>query len=97
MPASVINSSPFSQPWGSSIYVKVAASNLYGMSAYSTAGNGAIILTVPDAPVNVANNPLVTNTSRVGIVWSAGSSNGGTAVIDYRVSWDQGTGTWVVR
>lgn len=67
------------------------------MSAYSTAGNGAVILTVPDAPVSLQNNAAVTNSARVGIVWSAGASNGGTAVIDYRVSWDAGTGTWAVR
>lgn len=35
--------------------------------------------------------------SRIGIVWQAGSEDGGTPVLDYRISWDQGTGTWEVR
>lgn len=35
--------------------------------------------------------------SRIGIVWQEGVEAGGTPVLDYRVSWDQGTGTWDVR
>jgi hypothetical protein len=30
------------------------------------------------------------------LTWSVGNSNGGTPVIDYRISWDAGTGTFVV-
>jgi hypothetical protein len=74
--------------WGSSIYAKVAASNIYGISEYSESGNGAIIVTVPDAPISVQNNPSVTTTVRIGIVWQPGPQDGGTPVIDYRVSWD---------
>ena len=33
----------------------------------------------------------------MGIVWEPGYSNGGLAVEDYRISWDQGTGSWEVR
>lgn len=40
-------------PWGSSITAKVNAYNLYGYSAASAEGNGAVILTYPDTPVNV--------------------------------------------
>jgi len=43
-------------PWGSSIYAKVIAINYYGASVESDAGNGAIILTYPDAPVSVAED-----------------------------------------
>jgi len=29
----------------------------------------------------------------IGLNWSAPTNNGGSPVIDYRISWDQGTGT----
>jgi len=44
--------------------------------------------TTADAPINVANNALITNKTKIGLTWSPGLSNGGKAVIDYRVSWD---------
>ena len=53
VPAVAINGSPYLKSWGSSIYAKVAASNIYGISSFSAAGNGAVILTVPDAPTSV--------------------------------------------
>ena len=31
----------------------------------------------------------------IGLNWSAPTNNGGSPVIDYRVSWDQGIGTYV--
>lgn len=63
------------------------------MSLYSAAGNGATILTNPDAPLNLANNPQVTSGSTIGLVWNEGAEDGGTVVIDYQVSYDQGQGT----
>ena len=57
----------------------------------SAAGNGGIILTIPDAPVNLANAPLITRSNQIGITWQAGAANGGTPVIDYRINFDQGT------
>ena len=57
----------------------------------SAAGNGAIILTIPDAPVLLANAPLITRSNQIGITWSAGATNGGTPVIDYRINFDYGT------
>lgn len=57
----------------------------------SAAGNGAIITTNPDAPINLANNPLVTKSNQIGFTWSAGAANGGTPVIDYRINFDDGT------
>jgi hypothetical protein len=50
-------------PWGSSVFAIVTAVNIYGLSLESSAGNGAIILTVPDAPVMLANNPSGTTGS----------------------------------
>lgn len=37
-----------------------------------------------------------TTTSAVGVTWSDGAYDGGDAIIDYRVSYDQGIGEWIV-
>ena len=52
---------PFNLPYGSSIYAKVLATNLYGDSLTSDVGNGAVILTVPDAPTDLADDESQTN------------------------------------
>ena len=54
---------PFNLPWGSSIYVKVSAINAVGTGPDSNLGNGAIIVTSPDAPLSVSDNPAVTTVS----------------------------------
>lgn len=48
---------PFEIPWGSSIYARVKATNVMGESGYSEAGNGALIMSVPSSPTNLANVP----------------------------------------
>ena len=53
---------PFDLFWGDSIYADVYASNVYG-DGLSSQGNGAIILTNPDEPLNLQKNtPLMTPT-----------------------------------
>ena len=83
----ILQSAPYNLVWGASIYAKVIATNLVGSSNYSYDGNGAMILTNPDAPLLLSCNSLLTSKSRIAITWQAGISNGGAAV-DYRVSWD---------
>jgi len=56
IPASVLNAPQFSLPWGSSVYVKVIAANVYGSSVESLPGNGATIITLPDAPISLTEN-----------------------------------------
>lgn len=51
----------------------------------SPSGNGAVIVYVPDAPISLADNPVITNALHVGLTWSDGVSNGGTSVIDYTI------------
>lgn len=53
-------------------------------------------MTNPDPPLSLANNLLVTTASNIGLTWSVGTNNGGTAVIDYQVWYDQSTGVWVL-
>lgn len=61
IPISVLRASPFFLNWGQSVYAKVIAGNIVGDSDYSAVGNGAVILTVPDKPINLANVAAVTN------------------------------------
>lgn len=43
IPVQILRESPFSLPWGSSVYAIVIATNAYGDSAQSNPGNGAVI------------------------------------------------------
>jgi hypothetical protein len=44
---------PFNMYWGDSVYAKVKAINIVGESEFSATGNGAVMITSPDAPVNL--------------------------------------------
>ena len=48
-----MRASPFELPWGSSVYAKVIATNIFGNSMPSEAGFGAVIMTKPDKPVDI--------------------------------------------
>jgi hypothetical protein len=61
VPIAVLKASPYSIPWGYFIYAKVSATNLVGISDYSPVGNGALLLTLPDAPTDLANVESITN------------------------------------
>jgi hypothetical protein len=50
-----VRAAPFNLVWGSSVFAKIIAGNVVGSSEASPIGNGAVILTVPDAPTNLAN------------------------------------------
>ncbi len=62
------------------------ALNIYGGSEISIAGNGAVIITNPDPPINLIENSELRNKTTLGIQWSPSSQTGGTSIIDYRVS-----------
>jgi hypothetical protein len=62
----------------------------------SQAGYEAIILTIPDAPIDILEVEASRTATSITISWSEGPSNGGASVIDYRVSFDQSTDTYVV-
>ena len=53
IPIDTLRSAPFNHDWGASIYAKVIATNVVGSSLASDVGNGALILTTPDPPVNL--------------------------------------------
>lgn len=62
----------------------------------SNAGSGTIILTVPDAPLNLVNVPLITNSYEIGLYWIDGVQNGGSSIIDYKLTYKIGTGAFEV-
>jgi hypothetical protein len=88
VPIATLKAVPFNLAWGASVFAKVSAINIVDTSLSSLAGNGAIILTYPDAPTLLANNPAVTTAIAIGLTWSNGAATGGTPVIDYRISYD---------
>lgn len=91
IPISVLTALPYNLPWGESVWAKVQARNIIGDSPFSDQGNGSVILIIPDAPINLRNLARVTNAYTVGIAWEKGLNEGGTPVIDYVLSYDQGT------
>ena len=56
--------------WGSSIYAKVLAQNIYGNSIFSPVGNGALILTNPDSPTALTENVLLRTATSLGLTWN---------------------------
>jgi len=56
VPLSKLTTTPFSLLKGYGIFIKVVATNAYGDSPSSPAGNGGLIVFVPDAPVELLNN-----------------------------------------
>lgn len=86
---------PFQLRLGYEIKIKVVAYNAYGVSEMSPVGNGGIMVYVPDAPVNLQNNPLVTSDSIIEFTWEDGASDGNRPIIDWRVTYDESTGNFV--
>lgn len=54
----------------------------------SLPGNGGVIVFVPDAPVSLQNNPSVTTNAVIGFTWHDAANDGGSPIIDYRISFD---------
>jgi hypothetical protein len=50
---STLRGAPFNLDWGASVFAKVSARNINGYSIDSVSGNGAVIITTPDAPINL--------------------------------------------
>lgn len=86
---------PFSLNWGEKVYAKIIAGNIVGDSLASPVGDGATILTVPDAPINVANVASITNGETIGLTWAAGIAEGGAPLIDYRIQYETGDGIYI--
>lgn len=64
----------------------MSATNIYGTSEVSVVGSGATIISVPDSPEALAEDAAERTGSTLGLVWTDGVDNGGTTIIDYRIS-----------
>jgi len=98
IPITVLIASPYSLLQGSSIYASVVAYNAVGDSPNSDVGNGALVIVsrVPDAPINLMRDVMVTlDKTKISFKWED-SFDGNQPVLDYRVSYDQGKGLFVV-
>jgi hypothetical protein len=85
---------PYHYSWGESIYARVVAINIKGESTVSSDGNGAVILTNPDSPLNLRDVAIVTAKWQVGLEWDDGAENGGSALIDYKVTYGEQDGSY---
>jgi len=47
--------------YGDSIYAKLVASNIYGVSPESNSGNGATVVVTPDPPINLVKNSILSS------------------------------------
>ena len=65
-----LRSSPYNLQWGASVFAKVFATNIYGDSLISDEGNGAIITTTPDPPLNLKEDTTQRTKSTLAITWS---------------------------
>ena len=88
IPIYMLRDWPFSLEWGSSISASLVAVNSYGDSDMSEFGNGAIITTFPDAPVNLQDIVELRTESQLVFSWEEGPANGGATVTAYSVSFD---------
>jgi hypothetical protein len=86
IPVTVLRAAPFSLDWGDSVYAKLFATNEYGDSLTSNEGNGAMITTTPDAPINLAEATAQRTKSTLGLTWNSPVFTGGDVIIDYRIS-----------
>lgn len=86
IPVAVFKTEPFNLEWGASVFAKVIATNIKGDSVVSDEGNGAIIIYSPDAPTNLLEDTSQRTSSTLGITWSPPEEDGGTEIIDYRIS-----------
>jgi hypothetical protein len=89
---------PYSLTKNDEVWAQVIAVNVYGESLISEAGNTGLVKLIPDAPLSLANDEAVTNDSQIKFTWIDGVSDGGDAVIDFTIFYDQatGSGTWVL-
>jgi len=69
---------------------------MYGYSQESPVGNGAVILTYPDPPINVSEVVKARSATSISLTWANGLTDGGAPVLDYRITFDQSSGDFIV-
>jgi hypothetical protein len=74
---------------------RITATNVKGASSASTDGNGAAIISAPDAPVSLQEDLTQRTVSTLGLQWQVGDSDGGSAIIDFTATIKLQDGTLV--
>jgi hypothetical protein len=82
----VLTSSPYSLTLGLNVVFKLIATNVKGDSTESIEGNGATIITAPDASINLAEDTSKRDPTTLGLTWDEGAFNGGAPVTEYRIN-----------
>jgi hypothetical protein len=96
IPVATLKTTPYSLEWGSSVNAKVIATNAYGNSDESLAGNGAMITTTPNVPTTVIEVYPSRTKSTLGLTWTAPVFTGGDVIIDYRINIAEQGGSYSV-
>jgi hypothetical protein len=86
-----LKATPYSLANGANVSAKVLATNAVGNSAYSSAGNGAVLPSAAAPSVPAAPETAVSGTD-VTVTWNA-PNNGGSAITGYTVAILQSDGT----
>ena len=79
---------------GTTYKFKVQARNAAGFGTES-AEFSIIAATIPGVVTAITRDEVNTSKTQVAFTWTAPTSTGGSAVIDYTIMWDQGTGTYI--
>lgn len=96
VPVSTLRAEPFELEWGAHVYTKVVAINVYGASIESEIGNGAIIITNPDAPMNLLEDSTYRDSSTLGLKWDEGFQDGGNTITQFVLSMKEEGGSYSV-
>jgi hypothetical protein len=79
---------------GKSYYFKIVAVNTIGDSEFSEPYL-VVAATIPEAPTLLTRNQELTTKTVLSFTWSQGVSNGGSPIIDYKVTYDRSMNSWV--
>lgn len=72
--------------WGDKVYAKVIAHNSYGDSEESPISNPTVLMTNPEAPINLIENTSLRTFNTLALVWTDGASANGDPISEYVVS-----------
>lgn len=75
---------------GSIYSFKVFAVNAIGRSPPSS-DLQVMAAGVPDTPKDFANDPSLTDHKQVGLTWASGAGNGGSQLLDFKISYAEET------
>jgi hypothetical protein len=86
VPIATLEATPFLLVQGQEVWAKVTATNSYGTSEESVAGNSGVIVVVPFPPISLRDDVDTTTAFVIGLLWEDNANNGGKPVLDYIVS-----------